>query len=70
MSKYISIFFLSVLASALLFIILGSVYMVGGDAAEEAVYTIGTIYFRETGSPSSLNGCLKSNAKESGPCWI
>lgn len=43
MSKYISIFFLSVLASALLFIILGSVYMVGGDPAEEAVYTFGTI---------------------------
>ncbi|PAE23287.1 hypothetical protein [Bacillus sp. 7894-2] len=43
MSKYISIFFLFVMVSVLLFFILGSVFMGGGDPAEEAVYTFGTI---------------------------
>ncbi|MFE4524488.1 hypothetical protein ACFRCQ_20630 [Cytobacillus firmus] len=43
MSKYISIFFLSVMVSVLLFFIFGSMYMGGGNPSEEAVYTIGTI---------------------------
>jgi hypothetical protein len=43
MSKYVSIFFLSAMVSVLLFIILGSVYMGGGNPSEEAVYTFGTI---------------------------
>ncbi|MFE0507463.1 hypothetical protein ACWF7H_27690 [Peribacillus butanolivorans] len=43
MSKYISIFFLTVMVSVILFYILGSVYMGGGDPAEEAVFTLGTI---------------------------
>ncbi|WP_264740553.1 hypothetical protein [Cytobacillus firmus] len=43
MSKYISIFFLSAMASALLFFIFGSVFMGGGNPAEEAVYIFGTI---------------------------
>ncbi len=99
MSKYISIFFLGALVSFLLFFIFGSVFMEGGNPAEEAVYTFGTIivlfmlffisqicylidlinkkryslivcYLSATGSPNSSKGCLKSNAKESGPCWI
>ncbi len=43
MSKYIRIFFLSVIASVILFFIFSSVFMGGGNPAEEAVYTIGTI---------------------------
>ncbi|URT71514.1 hypothetical protein [Cytobacillus firmus] len=43
MSKYIRIFFLGVLVSVLLFFIFGSVFMDGGNPAEEAVYTFGTI---------------------------
>lgn len=43
MSKYISIFFLFVMVSVLLFFIFGSVFMGGGDPAEEAVYTFGII---------------------------
>ncbi|MGN7177180.1 hypothetical protein BK139_14405 [Paenibacillus sp. FSL R5-0490] len=43
MSKYISIFFLGALVSVVFFFIFGSVYMDGGDPAEEAVYTFGTI---------------------------
>lgn len=43
MSKYISIFFLGVLVIVLLFFIFGSVFMDGGNPAEEAVYTFGTI---------------------------
>ncbi|MBG9446216.1 hypothetical protein [Cytobacillus firmus] len=43
MSKYISIFFLGALVSVLLFFIFGSVFMDGGNPAEEAVYTFGTI---------------------------
>ncbi|EWG12818.1 hypothetical protein [Cytobacillus firmus] len=43
MSKYISIFFLFTMVSVLLFFIFGSVFMGGGNPAEEAVYTFGTI---------------------------
>ena len=43
MSKYISNFFLGALVSVLLFFIFGSVFMDGGNPAEEAVYTFGTI---------------------------
>lgn len=43
MSKYISIYSLTVFSSVLLFIIFGSIFIGGGDPAEEAVYTIGTI---------------------------
>ncbi|AZV61624.1 hypothetical protein ABKP09_21225 [Peribacillus frigoritolerans] len=43
MAKYISIFFLTVMVSVILFFILGSVFIGGGDPAEDAVYTFGTI---------------------------
>jgi hypothetical protein len=43
MSKYISIFFLLAMVIVLLFFIFGSVFMGGGNPAEEAVYTFGTI---------------------------
>lgn len=43
MVKYISIFFLTIMISLILFFILGSVFMGGGDPAEDAVYTVGTI---------------------------
>lgn len=43
MSKYISIFFLFEIVSVLLFFIFGSVFIGGGNPAEEAVYTFGTI---------------------------
>ena len=43
MSKYISIFFLTVIGSVILFFIFGSVFMGGGNAAEEAIFTVGTI---------------------------
>ncbi|WP_108671400.1 hypothetical protein [Peribacillus acanthi] len=43
MSKYIRIFFFTVLVSAILFFLFRSVLMGGGNPAEEAVYTIGTI---------------------------
>ncbi|KOP82898.1 hypothetical protein ACFFHH_06315 [Cytobacillus solani] len=43
MSKYISIFFLSVMIGVILFMILGAVFMGGGDPAEEVVYIFGTI---------------------------
>ncbi|MCD1163425.1 hypothetical protein [Peribacillus frigoritolerans] len=43
MAKYISIFFLTVMVSVILFFILGSVFIGGGDPAEDVVYTFGTI---------------------------
>ncbi|MCS0788450.1 hypothetical protein NX021_09825 [Cytobacillus firmus] len=43
MSKYISIFFLFAIVSVLLFFIFGSIFMGGGNPAEEAVYIFGTI---------------------------
>lgn len=43
MAKYISIFFLTIMASVILFFIFGSVFIGGGDPAEDAVYTFGTI---------------------------
>lgn len=42
MSKYISIFFLILMASVILFYLFAGVFD-GGDYAETAVYTIGTI---------------------------
>ncbi|MFD2444172.1 hypothetical protein ACFSO7_09310 [Bacillus sp. CGMCC 1.16607] len=42
MSKYISIFFLTLLASAILFFLFVGVFD-GGDYAETAIYTFGTI---------------------------
>ena len=43
MAKYIRIFFLTVVVSVILFFIFGSVFIGGGDPAEDAVYTFGTI---------------------------
>ncbi|MGP1908431.1 hypothetical protein ACTSEZ_09665 [Metabacillus sp. JX24] len=43
MSKYISIFFLAIIISVVLFFLFGSLFMRGGNAAEEAVYTFGAI---------------------------
>lgn len=43
MSKYISIFFLTIMISIILFLILGAVFMGGGDPAEGVVYIFGTI---------------------------
>lgn len=43
MLKYISIFFLFAIVSVLLFFMFGSVFMGGGNPAEEAVYIFGTI---------------------------
>lgn len=43
MSKYRSIFFLNVMISVILFFIFSSLFMGGGNPAEEAVYTLGTI---------------------------
>ena len=43
LGKYISIFFLTVMASILLFYIFSYIFMGGGDPAEEGVYTFGTI---------------------------
>jgi uncharacterized membrane protein len=43
MSKYISIFFLFAIVSVLLIFMFGSVFMDGGNPAEEAVYIFGTI---------------------------
>ncbi|RBP89991.1 hypothetical protein DFO70_11097 [Cytobacillus firmus] len=43
MSKYISMFFLFAIVSVLLFFIFGSIFMGGGNPAEEAIYTFGTI---------------------------
>lgn len=43
MSKYTSIFFLTLMVCVILFFILGSVFSGGGDPAEEAVYIFGTI---------------------------
>jgi hypothetical protein len=43
MSKYTSIFFLNVMVSVILFFIFSSVFTGGGNPAEEAVYTLGTI---------------------------
>lgn len=42
MSKYISIFFLTLMASVILFFLFAGV-IDGGDYAESAVYTFGTI---------------------------
>ncbi|MBS4193159.1 hypothetical protein KHA94_23955 [Bacillus sp. FJAT-49705] len=42
MAKYISIIFLSIFISIILFMILVNVFA-GGDHVEEAVYTFGTI---------------------------
>lgn len=42
MSKYISIFFLTLMASVILFFLFAGVFD-GGDYAESAVYTFGTI---------------------------
>lgn len=43
MSKYISIFFLALFVSVILFFLFGSVIMGGGNPGEEAVYTVGMI---------------------------
>lgn len=43
MAKYISIFFLIMILSLILFFIFGSVFMGGGNPAEEVIYTVGTI---------------------------
>ncbi|RDW17067.1 hypothetical protein [Oceanobacillus chungangensis] len=43
MSKYISVFFLSVFVSFILFFIFGSIFLNDGNPAEEAVYTVGAI---------------------------
>lgn len=43
MSKYASIFFLTVMASVTLFFIFSSYFMGGGDPAEDAVYMFGFI---------------------------
>ncbi|PAD66223.1 hypothetical protein CHH83_25160 [Bacillus sp. 7586-K] len=43
MSKYIRIFCLTVFLSGFLFFIFGSIFISGGDPAEEAVYIIGMI---------------------------
>ncbi|SFB04409.1 MULTISPECIES: hypothetical protein [unclassified Bacillus (in: firmicutes)] len=43
MSKYISIFFLTLMACVFLFFILSSVFSGGGNPAEEAVHTFGTL---------------------------
>ncbi|MDP1421705.1 hypothetical protein Q8G35_25905 [Peribacillus simplex] len=43
MAKYIRIFFLTVMVSVILIFIFGSVFIGGGDTAEDAVYTFGTI---------------------------
>lgn len=42
MSKFISIFFLSIMISVVLFLLFGSIFD-GGDYAETAIMTIGTI---------------------------
>ncbi|KEZ51572.1 hypothetical protein GS18_0210570 [Metabacillus indicus] len=43
MSKYISIFFLTIMVVFALYMIFGSIFMAGGNSAEEAVYTVGLI---------------------------
>ncbi|GIN99140.1 hypothetical protein J6TS1_50100 [Siminovitchia terrae] len=43
MPKYISIFFLTVLISVILFLIFAPVMMGEGDAGEQAAYTVGMI---------------------------
>lgn len=42
MSKYISIFFLTLMVSVIFFFLLGNVFD-GGDATETAIYIFGTI---------------------------
>ncbi len=42
MSKYISVFFLTLIASAVLYFVFGGLFD-GGDYAETAIYTFGTI---------------------------
>lgn len=42
MSKYISVFFLTVIASVVLYFVFGNLFD-GGDYAETAIYTFGTI---------------------------
>lgn len=43
MSKYVSIFFLTLMLSFIFFIIFDSIFSGGGDPAEEAVFTLGSI---------------------------
>ncbi|KAB2328345.1 hypothetical protein F7731_25675 [Cytobacillus depressus] len=43
MQKYISVFFLVIFVSVILFFIFAPVYMNGGNPAEEAVHAVGTI---------------------------
>ena len=43
MSKYISMFFLTLFVAVFLFFMLALVFMEGGAPAEEVVFTIGTI---------------------------
>lgn len=43
MSKYVSIFFLTLMVSIIFFFIFASFFMVGGDPAGEMVLTLGTI---------------------------
>lgn len=42
MSKYVSVFFLTLIASAVLYFVFGNLFD-GGDYAETASYTFGTI---------------------------
>lgn len=44
MSKYVSIFFLTLLVSIFVFFIVGSIVSGGGDPAEEAVLMVGIIF--------------------------
>lgn len=43
MKKYISIFFLTIMASSLLFYAFAFIFMGGGDPAEEVIYTFGAL---------------------------
>ncbi|PLR69220.1 hypothetical protein CYJ36_01810 [Bacillus sp. UMB0893] len=43
MGKYIRIFFLTIMVSVVFYFIFSSIYTGGGNPAEEAVYTFGTI---------------------------
>lgn len=43
MSKYVSIFFLTLMVSIILFFIFASLFMGGGDPAEDMLLTIGTV---------------------------
>ncbi|RDW17468.1 hypothetical protein CWR48_13160 [Oceanobacillus arenosus] len=43
MSKYISVFFLTLFVSVILFFIFGSLFLNDGNPTEKAVYTVGAI---------------------------